>query len=41
MRTHALWLGPLALTPLLALGLWAWRDQATMIWLAGFATVCS
>lgn len=40
MRDARLWLAPLALLPLLALGLWLWRDQATTIWLAGFFAAC-
>lgn len=34
------WLAPLALTPVAALGLWMWRDQATAIWLTGFFAAC-
>jgi hypothetical protein len=40
MRRARLWLTPLALLPLLILGLWLWRDQATTIWLAGFFAAC-
>jgi hypothetical protein len=34
------WIAPLALTPVLALGWWMWRDQATSLWLAGFFAAC-
>ena len=40
MKRLAIWLGPLALLPLLALGLWLWRDQGARIWLADFAAAC-
>lgn len=39
-RRAALWLAPLALLPLCALGLWLWADQATRIWLTGFFAAC-
>lgn len=39
MRRAHLW-APLALLPVLALGLWLWRDQATAIWLSGFIASC-
>jgi hypothetical protein len=39
MRHAHLW-GPLALLPVLAGGLWLWRDQATLIWLSGFIASC-
>ena len=34
------WIAPLAAAPLIALGLWLWRDQGLMIALADFATAC-
>lgn len=40
MRNKAVWLAPLALLPVLALGLWLWADQATRIWLTDFFAAC-
>jgi hypothetical protein len=34
------WLAPALLAPVLGLGLWLWRDQATAIWLSGFVASC-
>lgn len=39
-RRLTLMLAPLALLPVLALGLWLWADQATRIWLTGFFAAC-
>lgn len=40
MRRALPWLAPLALVPVALIGLAAWRDQATFIWLSGFVVVC-
>jgi hypothetical protein len=40
MKAALPWLAPLAFAPLLASGLWLWRDQATQVWLSGFLAAC-
>lgn len=40
MKTAFALLAPVALLPIAGLGLWLWRDQAPMIWLAGFFAAC-
>ncbi len=34
------WIAPLLAAPLVALGIWLWRDQGLMIALADFAAAC-
>ena len=34
------WLAPLALLPVLLLGLWLWRGQGALIWLSDFFAAC-
>ena len=40
MKRALPWLAPLALLPLLALGLWLWGRSGALVWLSGFAAAC-
>ncbi len=40
MKKALPWFAPLALVPLVLIGLEAWREQATWIWLSGFVASC-
>jgi len=37
---RAVWIVPALIAPILSLGLWLWRDQATTIWLSGVFAAC-
>jgi hypothetical protein len=40
MRRALLWLAPLALIPVLLLGLVLWRSQGAMVWLSDAFAAC-
>ena len=40
MKSHWLWLGPLAALPILLAGLWLWHDQGAVIWFSGMIAAC-
>jgi hypothetical protein len=40
MRRALPWLAPLALLPLVALGLLLWRREGALIWLSDFIAAC-
>ena len=40
MKAVLPWLAPLALLPVIAVGLWLWRGAGPMIWLSGFIAAC-
>ncbi len=40
MSGRAVWLVPLGALPLLAAGLWLWREEGARIWLSGFIASC-
>ena len=40
MKAALPWLAPLALLPLIALGLLLWRREGALIWLSDFIAAC-
>lgn len=40
MKRALPWLAPVALLPVLLLGLFLWRDQGTVIWLSDAFAAC-